>query len=776
MILEKFFTSSRNIFGLSKTKYFSYKIDELKYGFSIHEKYLLYRSHYVNLSKHNSTYFRYIYKFVTEFKMDRTTINQRVYDYFVYRMISLFESKNKPVYEYLSQFKNIIRLIDKATNKKQEVTKAIVKQILSKKAIDALSTSKRSNDFIRFMNKEKRKLSISKFSSKFFHEMFSSIQVWLLTPEVVSELLPMNDGMFDLVIFDEASQIYVERALPAISRGKKLLITGDHMQLRPSSLGTGRAMIDIEDDDELYESAAIDEESLLDLARSKFNHEILNYHYRSKYEELIAFSNFAFYNGKLYVSPNSKKLSEPPIKYIKVENAIWDNRKNYQEALQVVSIVKRLILDENNEHSIGVISFNSAQRDLILDLLDEESERDLEFGTRLLLEKDRKEHDEDYGFFVKNIENVQGDERDIIIFSTAYAKNTSGKFVRNFGWLNQVGGENRLNVAISRAKHSIYLVTSITPSDFIVDDLKNNGPKIFKKYLEYAHAISNKDQLTAKSILHSLADVMNTKRNEQATFDSIFEEEVYEKLTEKGYLIETQVGIGGYSIDLAIVDKITHEYILGIECDGKTYHSSPIAKERDYYRQKYLESRGWKIHRIWSSDWWHNPNREIQKISDLVTDYMKQNERKSQVKEKIVGYEYILNKLKRSNLEYTQFSESIMFHLDKEIIEVYKDNHMKSSYKDVRSLDLLAKEIDAFVMKKLSDKRQVIIKDLVDQEEDESTEIKKININQKEKSYELKEGEIRCICSHVFFESLGECPKCGANTSTIIREQAKRNY
>jgi very-short-patch-repair endonuclease len=269
---------------------------------------------------------------------------------------------------------------------------------------------------------------------------------------------------------------------------------------------------------------------------------------------------------------------------------------------------------------------------------------------------------------------------------------------------------------------------------------------------------------------------MNTKRNEQATFDSIFEEEVYEKLTEKGYLIETQVGIGGYSIDLAIVDKITHEYILGIECDGKTYHSSPIAKERDYYRQKYLESRGWKIHRIWSSDWWHNPNREIQKISDLVTDYMKQNERKSQVKEKIVGYEYILNKLKRSNLEYTQFSESIMFHLDKEIIEVYKDNHMKSSYKDVRSLDLLAKEIDAFVMKKLSDKRQVIIKDLVDQEEDESTEIKKININQKEKSYELKEGEIRCMCSHVFFESLGECPKCGANTSTIIREQAKRNY
>ncbi|MFA6627782.1 MAG: AAA domain-containing protein [Bacilli bacterium] len=710
-IIQKYFSDS-NLYGLNKVNIFSMRIEEVKFGLSVHERYLKNKFHYSTMGINDQKYFNYLYDLVYKHYLNLEDVNQRLYDYVIYRMISLFESRNKQVYEYLLQFKEIINTIEDKTKKKQEVTRRIVTQKLMEKSSESLQLSKRSKEFIRFMNKEKRKLSVSKFSSKYFHELFSSVQIWLLTPEVVSELLPMIDGMFDLVIFDEASQIYVERALPAISRGKKILITGDHMQLRPSSLGSGRTSVEVEDDD-LYESAVLDEESLLDLARSKFNYEILNYHYRSKYEELIAFSNFAFYHGKLYVSPNPAISDAPPIKYIKVEDAIWDNRKNYREALEVVTIVKTLINDEDNQFSIGVISFNSAQRELILDLLDEESQRDPDFGTKLMLERDRKENNEDYGFFVKNIENVQGDERDIIIFSTAYAKNTAGRFVRNFGWLNQTGGENRLNVAISRAKHAVYLVTSITPDDFIVDDLKNKGPKIFKKYLEYAYAISNNDKLTAKSILHSLDDVTGQQHEKLITFDSIFEEEVYEKLTQKGYQVETQVGIGGYSIDLAIVDKKSHEYILGIECDGRTYHSSTIAKERDYYRQKYLESRGWKIHRIWSSDWWHNPEREIQKIAEIVTYYEKKMEQKNITQIKSIGYVHIINKLRRSNLEYKELKDSILFKLDQESIEVSTDGKMKSSYNDIRPLDIVLKEIDAIVKKKLIDKKKVIFKELI---------------------------------------------------------------
>lgn len=185
-------------------------------------------------------------------------------------------------------------------------------------------------------------------------------------------------------------------------------------------------------------------------------------------------------------------------------------------------------------------------------------------------------------------------------------------------WLNQKGGENRLNVAISRAKRKVHVVASFLPDELQVEDTKNDGPRILKKYLQYAKCVSDGDKDGAKQILHSFGD--EKRQEENITFDSEFEIQVYnalnERLSDKGYVVDTQVGIGGYSIDLAI--KKGDKYLLGIECDGRMYHSSKSARERDFHRQKYLESRGWRIHRIWSTNWWKNPKGEIDKICKVV--------------------------------------------------------------------------------------------------------------------------------------------------------------
>lgn len=242
---------------------------------------------------------------------------------------------------------------------------------------------------------------------------------------------------------------------------------------------------------------------------------------------------------------------------------------------------------------------------------------DTKFATQMLSEENRFSNGENISFFVKNIESVQGDERDIIIFCIGYAKNEKGRVAINFGWLNQDGGENRLNVAISRAKQKIYVVTSIEPEELVVDYTKNDGPKLFKQYLEYVKALSDRQNDLVKSQLLALLD-RNESEQQQLTFDSVFEEEVCDKLIELGYNVETQYGVGGYRIDLVIKSKDGKDNVLGIECDGRLYHSSKYARERDYHRQKYLESRGWKIYRIWSTNWWKNPNLEIKKIVKYI--------------------------------------------------------------------------------------------------------------------------------------------------------------
>ena len=228
--------------------------------------------------------------------------------------------------------------------------------------------------------------------------------------------------------------------------------------------------------------------------------------------------------------------------------------------------------------------------------------------------------DFDERIFVKNIENVQGDERDIIIFSVAYAKNKEGRVYSRFGTLGQQGGENRLNVAVTRAKEEIHLVSSIEPYELNVTNAKHDGPKLLKSYLEYAKAVSELNKEKIESVMTEVNEESNMKRQEQdLSFDSPFEEEVYEKLTSIGYKIDTQVGMSGYRIDMSVVHpNYPHRYILGIECDGAMYHSAPSARERDVYRQRFLESKGWTIARIWSRNWWKDSAAELERIDRMI--------------------------------------------------------------------------------------------------------------------------------------------------------------
>ncbi|MGL6130960.1 MAG: AAA domain-containing protein, partial [Fusobacteriaceae bacterium] len=527
--------------------------------------------------------------------------------------------------------KKIIKLMkEKKENIPNYILNYLNQKIKNRFKISVTGNDTYYNDILKETSRKKGLMPLRKFISTFSDSgIFDIFPCWLLSPEVVSEILPKTQGIFDLVIFDEASQLLVEKGIPAIYRGKNIVVAGDDKQLQPNSLGMkniGNVDSDYEDEETTEENdynyedtTSLSEKSLLDISKLRFASCQLNFHYRSKFEELINFSNFAFYNGELQTPPNMKNSSEePPIKWIKT-NGIWKDRTNREEAEEVYKLVYDILKNRTQKESIGIITFNSNQQDFIREYLEEQSMKNIEFGTLYTKEISRYEDSEDKSLFVKNIENVQGDERDIIIFSIAYAKGLDGKMKFNFGSLTQKGGENRLNVAISRAKQKIYIVTSIEPEELIVEDLKNMGPKLLKKYLQYTRAVSLNLKEVAKDILNSLS-VKTKEFNEVDIFDSPFEEQVCNALRKINteYEIHTQVGDSGYKIDLGIFDSKTSSYILGIECDGATYHSMPSARERDIYRQKFLESKGWKIHRIWSTNWWNNPEVEIKKIIEKL--------------------------------------------------------------------------------------------------------------------------------------------------------------
>lgn len=516
----------------------------------------------------------------------------------VSHLISKVEIKN--------HFDNISRLYeDKMRNSSKIITTT-----MQNKVSELSEVPKLINEVNKILN-QSRKPSLARFFYKYSNFFIETFNLFLCTPETICSYFPLKNDLFDLLIIDEGSQLLIENALPAIYRTKKILVSGDSKQLQPQKLFSKTNDVSLDEDVS---------KSILDLSAYRSKMVLLNYHYRSKFEELINFSNYAFYDGKINISPNTN-YDATPIETHFVEDAVFA-KHNVKEAHCVVDKYFEL-MKEDNTKTFAIITMNSNQEKLINDIIIQRVAENSEFAT-LYSEDISKISEGSYnGLLVKNVGNIQGEERDICLISYVYASDVSGKIVRQFGDLSQENGEYKLNVAITRAKEKIYLFHSIMPEvwgDF--ETSINPGPRLLVKYLSYAIAISNKDYDKAKAILKTLSSTP-TGDKDYLHFDSIFEEEVYEFL--KGatnYEVHSQVGVSGYKIDLGILYK--DRYILGIELDGAAYHSSNDARERDYYRQKYLENRGWDIYRIWSTEYFKDRTGEIDKLKKYINEAISQ--------------------------------------------------------------------------------------------------------------------------------------------------------
>ena len=481
------------------------------------------------------------------------------------------------------------------------------------------------NKLLSEFEKKRRVKPVRKLMEEYPFQMMTITPCWLVSPEAASEIFPLQRGLFDLVIFDESSQLAVERSLPALYRGKRVLVGGDEKQLRPFDLFQTR---DGEEEvDEVTEA-----ESLLVLGMRVLTPRYLSWHYRSKYQELIDFSNHAFYDGNLEIAANvQRKFDLAPIDFVRCEGT-WDERTNLVEGEKVVDLIHWLLSEgelRKKVPTIGVITFNEPQRDFIQDAIETRRSQDKDF-ERLFGTANSAEKNLDDRPFVKNIENVQGDERDVIIFSVAYGKDKAGKFRVLFGSLNQEGGENRLNVAITRAREQVIMVTSFDPPDLPVEDSKNLGPKRLKEYLTYAKAVSEMRRDDVALLLKRLDTIAPGQASSaSAELGMTLERQLGEALRAQGLTVEEKVGFSGYKIDLAIVDpNDATRYVMGIETDGATFQTARSARERDVVRQKFLEDRGWTIERVWSRNWWRNRQGEIDRLQARAKALSEENRRR----------------------------------------------------------------------------------------------------------------------------------------------------
>ena len=424
---------------------------------------------------------------------------------------------------------------------------------------------------------------------------------WMMSPLSVSQYIDASVIHFDVLIFDEASQLRTEDVVPAIIRADQVIVIGDNKQLPPTSFfATGDNPEDAEDEDNAsYESV------LNECWNFMFRH-MLKWHYRSQDERLITFSNKHFYDSKLITFPNPVQNPDLGVWFKHVPDGIYDRggrRDNRREA-EVVAQLALEHFQSSPDESLGIIAFSEAQANAIQEQIEILSEDQPEFELFC--------SDNSPRFFLKALENVQGDERDVILLSVGYARDAEGKLYLNFGPIIKQGGERRLNVAITRAKSKITLVSSLLAGDIDITRSKNQGIKLLRDYLEYAESGGKR--------------LEGNLYTSELKFDSPFEEDVYHTLVEHGYTIRTQVGCSGYRIDLAVVNK-NHpgEFLLGIECDGASYHSSPTARDRDRLRQQVLEKLGWNIHRIWSTDWFRNKPVQIRLLVEKIEKLQNQN-------------------------------------------------------------------------------------------------------------------------------------------------------
>ncbi len=459
-----------------------------------------------------------------------------------------------------------------------------------------------------------RKESFKKSGHLPFRELITKIPneikaikpCFAMSPLAVSKLLPSTEGMFDIVIFDEASQIKPENAITAIYRGKQLVVAGDRHQLPPTSVGVGTTTANIPstEDEEMVNPnlQTQDMESILDAVASIYpasdSHiKPLKLHYRSNDERLISWSNFHIYREAGEELASFPSVSTEPSAvlrhtYLPGVRTQSMSQANEPEIQEVIKIVKRHI-KETPEQSLGVIAFGSRHAIRLQDAFNILEKEDASFYSWKSEWNAKREK-----FFVKNIERVQGDERDAIIITPGYAPNLEGNVLLQFGSLNNAGGERRLNVAASRAKNSLHLVTSLKSTEIDTHRSKSRSIALFKSFVNFMENAGRLEELPEGF----------------AVPQSPFEEEVYSALTKAGLHIDCQVGDSRYKIDFGVRHPKTNKYVLAIEADGWTYHSSPYARERDWLRQEVLERKGWVFVRIWSTDWWENPALQVNRV------------------------------------------------------------------------------------------------------------------------------------------------------------------
>jgi hypothetical protein len=476
--------------------------------------------------------------------------------------------------------------------------------------------------------------------------LFDLKPVWLMSPLSVSQTLPLEPDLFDVVIFDEASQIKLEDAVPSIFRGKQIVVVGDEMQLPPTNFFNSQALEEetlvVYRQGDRVEGFDLSAESLLSHAARRLPSTLLGWHYRSRHEALISFSNHAFYGGELLTIPDRQAVVERrdpivlrdvhrtaealdaalarSISFHLVPDGVYDKRRNVPEADAIAGLVRDLLRRQRDARgsrrlSLGVVAFSDAQQEEIERALERLARADRDFDQLLATERERTEHGEDTGLFVKNLENVQGDERDVILLSVCYAPGPDGKMKMNFGPINQAGGEKRLNVILTRARKHLFAVSSIT-ARHVTNDW-NDGARCLRDFLEYADAVSRGDRPAADRVLTRLRPparsggetLPSASRTASATGRALAD-----ALRARGHEVSTECGESSFKIDLAVRRPGTPDYELAILLDGQVRDPEAQALERAVLRPGILRSFGWRVFDVLSKDWYEDPDTVLQQI------------------------------------------------------------------------------------------------------------------------------------------------------------------
>jgi hypothetical protein len=450
--------------------------------------------------------------------------------------------------------------------------------------------------------KKRRLIPIRNLLQRIPHLLLRLKPCLLMSPMSVSQFLPPELMKFDVILFDEASQIVPEDAIGTIYRGKTIAVAGDNKQLPPTSFFQKSLLEEIDWDEVSDEDVEVFDSILDECVGIGLPVKTLRWHYRSKHEELIAFSNHHFYDGTLITFPSAIAKHETlGVKLVYVPEGVYD-RGGRRDNLKEAEVIADLVFEHFKKYpkkTLGVVTFSIAQMDAVEEAIDRRRGQHPEYEH--FFKEDRLE-----GFFVKNLENVQGDERDVIMLSLGYGYDPQGQITMNFGPVNRAGGERRLNVAVTRARERTILVTSIKSSDINIESAKSEGTIVLHDYLEYAE----KGPAALKSTILKPAE-----------FESPIEEDVARVIQRLGYTVVPKVGYSGCPIDMGVVDPHNSgDYLLGIEFDGAAYQYSNSARDRDRLREQVLKHLAWRIHNIWSPTWVARRDSEIRRLSTALEE------------------------------------------------------------------------------------------------------------------------------------------------------------